>query len=205
MTTDQGMQTDLLAAAKALREDRLVEPKGTSAMALFQKVLAKDPDSEGAQRGMELVAQELITRAWTQLRGMDLLGAAQAMADAELAGAPAESLELLREEIAHQNLLANARLGRVELTLPISQLKTLRRSDPVFPKRAEAAQLEGWVEVEFVVSPSGDVVDTKILKSSDAVFDSAALDALNSWRFKPHMDDSRAVPVRSAVRFTFRR
>ena len=203
ISSDQSVQADLLAAAKALREDKLVAPKGDNALALFRRVLAKDPSSEAATRGLDLVAQELISRAWTQLRGQDLSGATQAVADAKLAGAQTSALAELSAEIGYQNRLANARLGRIDLKLPVSKLTAISKIPPEFPKRAANKGITGWASVEFTVSPAGEVVDAKISESSNNLFDRAALSAIKRWSFEPYLQDGRAVPVKSALRFSF--
>lgn len=203
ISSDQSARGDLLAAAKALREDKLVAPKGENALELFRGVLAKDPSSEAATRGLDLVAQELISRAWTQIRGQDLSGATQAVADAKLAGAEAPALAELTAEIGYQNRLANARLGRIDLKLPLSKLEAISKIPPEFPKRAATKGITGWASVEFTVSPAGEVVDAKISESSNTLFDRAALSAIKRWRFEPYLQDGRAVPVKSGLRFSF--
>lgn len=203
ISSDQSTRGDLLAAAKALREDNLVAPKGSNALELFRGVLAKDPSSEAATRGLDLVAQELISRAWTQLRGQDLSGATQAVADAKLAGAQTSALAELTAEIGYQNRLANARLGRIDLQLPLSKLQAISQISPEYPKRAATKGITGWASVEFTVSPGGEVVDAKISESSNNLFDRAALSAIKRWRFEPYMQDGRAVPVKSGLRFSF--
>lgn len=203
ISSDQSARVELLAAAKALREDKLVAPKDNNALALFRGVLAKDPESEAATRGLDLVAKELISRAWTQIRAQDLSGAAQAVADAKLAGAQKSSLAELTGEIGYQNRLANARLGRIELQLAVSQLNTISRISPVYPKRAASKGITGWASVEFTVSPQGDVVEANLIESSNDLFDRAALEAIKKWRFEPYLQEGRAVPVKSGVRFSF--
>ena len=205
MSADQGIQAKLLAAAQALREDRLVAPEGESALSLFGEVLKQDPNSEAAKRGLDLVASELVSRAWTKLRGQDLAGASAALADATLAGANATALTELAEEIDYQNELANARSGNAEVSLAVSQLTVVKQVTPQFPRRAANKELEGWAEVSFMVSPTGDVVDAKITNSSNELFDRAALSAISGWSFEPYMQDGRPVPVRSGLRFSFQR
>jgi TonB family protein len=203
ISSDQSARVELLAAAKALREDKLVAPKGDNALALFRGVLAKDPASEAATRGLDLVAKELISRAWTQIRGQDLSGAAQAVADAKLAGAQESSLAELTGEIRYQNRLANARLGRIELQLAVSKLTNISQISPEYPKRAASKGITGWASVEFIVSPEGDVVEANLIESSNDLFDRAALEAIKKWRFEPYLQEGRAVPVKSGVRFSF--
>ena len=75
-------------------------------------------------------------------------------------------------------------------------------------ERAEALtcgrrSLTGWVELEFVVNEAGRVERAVITSSSNEVFDRAALDAINRWRFEPELENGRAVPVQAALKFTF--
>ena len=59
---------------------------------------------------------------------------------------------------------------------------------PVFPPGAVAASIDGFVEVRFTVSADGSVMDPEILSSEPAgVFENAALDALNRWRYTSNL------------------
>ena len=56
---------------------------------------------------------------------------------------------------------------------------------PEYPRNAFRAKTEGWVEVEFSVSPVGKLKNVKVVSSDPArVFDRAALKALRKWRVK---------------------
>lgn len=201
---NQALQSKLIAAAEALQEDRLIQPKGNNALALYNEVLAADPKSEAAARGRELVADALVDRAWTLLRAGDPDAANDLSGDAQAAGASNERLAELRQELEYQKTLAKAREGEFESIAAISTLEAIKRVSPDYPRKAAKGDLEGWVELLFTVSVEGDVVEAKVSQSSDAVFERSALAAIKRWRFEPMTRDGRPVPVRSGVRFAFK-
>ncbi|MES2769447.1 MAG: energy transducer TonB [Bdellovibrionota bacterium] len=55
-----------------------------------------------------------------------------------------------------------------------------------YPYMARLRKLEGVSIVQYTVSPTGDVTETKILQSSGhSVLDGEAVDAIKKWKFKP--------------------
>jgi protein TonB len=80
----------------------------------------------------------------------------------------------------------------------------LVRVDPEYPPRARQQGIEGWVELEFTISPVGTVQDAVVTGSEPAyVFDRAALRAVKKWRYNPKTEN--AVPVaRTGVRVRLR-
>lgn len=83
--------------------------------------------------------------------------------------------------------------------MPVAQIQ------PQYPESAARRGQEGFVIVEFDVSEVGTVINPEILVSvPEAVFDRAALRALERWRYQPKVIDGRAVPMRGLqTRFTF--
>jgi protein TonB len=70
----------------------------------------------------------------------------------------------------------------------------LVRVDPEYPPRAKAQGIEGWVELEFTISPVGTVKEAQVIGSDPAyVFDRAALRAVRRWRYNPKVVEN--VPV----------
>ena len=204
VSENQAMQSRLIAAALALQEDRLIAPKGDNALALYDEVLAADPQSEAANRGRELVAEALLDRAWTLLRAGESDSVSKVLSDAQAAGAESAQVAELEQELKYQRTLEKAREGEVEAVVAISALQAVKRVSPDYPRSARTEGLEGWVEVLFTVSAEGDVVEAQVSNSSDEVFDRNALAAIKRWRFKPLMQDGRPVPARTGVRFAFK-
>ena len=76
--------------------------------------------------------------------------------------------------------------------------------NPQYPPRAEQRGIEGWVEVEFTITPVGTVDDARVSGSNPPyIFDRAALDAIRRWRYKPKIKDGVAV-ARLGVQTRFR-
>jgi protein TonB len=70
----------------------------------------------------------------------------------------------------------------------------LVRVDPEYPPRAKQQGIEGWVDIEFTISPAGTVQDERVLEAQPpAIFDRAALNAVRRWRYNPRVENG--VPV----------
>jgi protein TonB len=81
--------------------------------------------------------------------------------------------------------------------IPLATMKT----KPIYPYRARRLNLDGKVDVRFLVDKRGWVGQISILRANPAkLFDSSVLKALSSWRFKPGM--VRGTPVNTWVTTT---
>ena len=74
---------------------------------------------------------------------------------------------------------------------------------PDYPYEMARAFLQGMVEVEFIIDAHGDVVDTRVTRSTNRGFEMAALQAVQKWKFTPAERAGRpvAVKVRQTVEF----
>ncbi|MAJ61304.1 MAG: hypothetical protein CBC48_15975 [bacterium TMED88] len=89
-------------------------------------------------------------------------------------------------ELAEATSLAAGGSDREEV--PLVQV------DPEYPERARQQRIEGWVEVEFTISPVGTVVDARVSRSKPAmIFDRAALQAVRRWKYNPVIRDGVAI------------
>ena len=61
----------------------------------------------------------------------------------------------------------------------------LVRVEPEYPPQARQRKLEGWVQVRFTISSAGSVKDAVVVKSSHAVFERNAVQAVNKWKYQP--------------------
>lgn len=76
---------------------------------------------------------------------------------------------------------------------------------PVYPQRALARRLEGYVVVEFVVTRTGTVRDVTVVESTADIFEPPAVEAALKFRYKPRVIDGEAVEVagvRNRLTFT---
>ncbi len=64
---------------------------------------------------------------------------------------------------------------------------------------------EGAVDIAYTVDAAGVVRDAVVVSAEPAgVFDEAALNAIQRWRFSPKLQDGKPVPSRKRFKFTFR-
>lgn len=78
----------------------------------------------------------------------------------------------------------------------------LSKVQPEYPLIARQLKIQGTVELEAVVAPSGEVEKVNILSGSP-VLTKPAVEALKKWKFKPFTVDGKAVPAQVPVSFTF--
>lgn len=69
----------------------------------------------------------------------------------------------------------------------------LVRVEPQYPPQAAKRGLEGWVQLQFTVTTSGGVDEVVVVKSSNAVFERAAMEAVRKWKYEPQMRGGTAV------------
>ena len=70
----------------------------------------------------------------------------------------------------------------------------LVRVDPEYPPRARDRGIEGYVEIEFTITPVGTVADARVIGSQPPlIFDRAALAAVRKYRYNPMIREG--VPV----------
>ncbi|HEX7038354.1 MAG TPA: TonB family protein [Pseudomonadales bacterium] len=71
---------------------------------------------------------------------------------------------------------------------------------PVYPRYALTRNIEGYVLVEFTIDTLGRVVDVQVIEARpEGVFEQAALQAAQRFRYKPRVVNGQPTPV-SGVR-----
>lgn len=86
-----------------------------------------------------------------------------------------------------------------------SGIVPLERIPPKYPQRAANRHIEGWVKIEFTISTSGNVKDAAVVEAEPAdMFDEAALDAIEQWKFKEKIVNGVAVEQRAVQTLQFK-
>jgi protein TonB len=101
---------------------------------------------------------------------------------------------------------ARGAMSRMSLTAGSdTDVLPLVRIAPDYPARAAARGIEGWVTVQFTITPTGSVRDAIVVDSMpNNVFDDAALKAIARWRYNPKIEGGVAVErVGVRTRITF--
>lgn len=80
---------------------------------------------------------------------------------------------------------------------------------PIYPSRAQARGIEGWVLVEFTVTTAGTTKDPVVVEAEPAgYFEEAARQAVLKFRYKPRVVNGSPVEVggvRNLIRFELER
>lgn len=70
----------------------------------------------------------------------------------------------------------------------------LVRVNPRYPPRAQARGVEGWVYLEFTITPQGTTKDIVVLDSDPkGYFERAAVNAVKKYKYKPRVENGKAV------------
>lgn len=77
------------------------------------------------------------------------------------------------------------------------------QSKPVYPFEMRRAGIEGQVLVGFIVDSRGTVREAYPIRSTHREFESAAVQAVSKWRFRPGKKGGRAVNTRMQVPIVF--
>lgn len=70
----------------------------------------------------------------------------------------------------------------------------LVRVSPLYPPRAQSRGIEGWVLLQFTITPQGTTKDIEVLDADPkGYFERAARDAVKKYKYKPRIVDGVAV------------
>jgi TonB family protein len=90
-------------------------------------------------------------------------------------------------------IVSEPALAQTELTR-----KVTARVSPTYPDLARRLNISGTVKMVVVVSPNGNLKDTRVV-GGNPILVNAALDAVKKWKFEPAQDESTGT-----VEFNFR-
>jgi len=106
-------------------------------------------------------------------------------------------------------------LGRVSLNMNIGiggasfnvdgEYLPIVRVEPLYPRRAQSRGLEGFCDVEFTVTKTGEVVDAVAIECSSSVFQSASESAVLKWKYKARVVNGEPIDSPGVVtRLTYK-
>jgi protein TonB len=81
--------------------------------------------------------------------------------------------------------------------------RLLVQTVPVYPTLAKQAKLEGTVSIDAVIDTQGNVVEMRVV-SGNPLLISAALEAVQQWKYEPTYLNDQPIAVRLVVTVTFR-
>src|SRR3954454_12193809 len=77
----------------------------------------------------------------------------------------------------------------------VSRPEIISSTRPVYTELARRARVSGTVIVEAIIDEQGDVVNPRVLKGQPLGLDQAAVDAVQTWKFKPARLEGKPVKV----------
>jgi len=77
----------------------------------------------------------------------------------------------------------------------VSRPEVLLTTRPEYTELARRARISGVVILEAVIDEQGNVTDTRVLKGLPMGLSKAAVDAVQTWKFKPATLGGKSVPV----------
>ena len=88
----------------------------------------------------------------------------------------------------------------------VSEPTVVDRSEPQYPTQAKKNKITGRVAVEVVVGPDGSVNDAKLVWACPQGYEleSAAVNAVQDWKFEPAMQEGEPVEASTVVVVDFR-
>jgi periplasmic protein TonB len=101
----------------------------------------------------------------------------------------------LRISVAAPPPTARSSIGGLNFGASDGEYLPIVKVAPVYPPRAAARGLEGYVVVQYTVTTTGETKDITIVESSSSLFDRAAVESAQKYRYKPRVIDGTAVEV----------
>ncbi len=75
-----------------------------------------------------------------------------------------------------------------------SGVMPLVRIEPQYPRKAAMQGIEGWVLLQFDITPAGTVSDVKVLSAKPPrIFNREAVKALRKWKYRPKIEYGKPV------------
>ncbi|HET9840219.1 MAG TPA: energy transducer TonB, partial [Candidatus Angelobacter sp.] len=85
-----------------------------------------------------------------------------------------------------------------------SEAQLINRVEPVYPRLANAAGIQGQVKLHAIIARNGRIESLELI-SGHPLLVQAALDAVRQWRYRPYYLNGEAVEVETFITVNFTR
>jgi TonB family protein len=188
-------------AQNRLAQGKLTEPDNDSALYYVNQLRTADPKNVALPQLSSAVQAQILEQARV---AVDANQTAKADALLQAAGGLGASayLNALNDRLAQLKLAVATVAGAQEVTE--ASLTRIRDITLDYPAEAERKNIEGWVEMSYVVGTDGKVGKIEVLKSSPAgIFEKAAEKAIARARYKPVLRGGKPIAVTTKIRIVF--
>ena len=181
------------AAQDRLASGNLISPANDSAVSNAERLRLLDVRHPTTVQVVRDVRSRLLTETRSRLASGRAADASALLDAAESLGGDADLGELRAAVASAQQAAATAAAA--------PKLPPLKMSRPPRPKYpASAKGVEGWVRVEFYVTPEGRTERVRVLSSEPAgLFDAAAISAMEGARFEEFASTESRLAVQRIV------
>jgi len=200
-TRTNQIQVERVAAARLrIQAGALTAPSADNALSLLTTVEAEAPQTPGLADAWRALVAALESNARAAIASHDWTAADASVAAIRTTGQAVSLADSLAREIG------TARLQQQYLATaaPASELNLASYAAPVYPADALRRQIEGWVDLEFVVDRTGRPRDLVVVRATPTgPFEQAALDAVAKYRYEPFSRDGQVYERRVRLRLRF--
>ncbi len=91
---------------------------------------------------------------------------------------------------------------RIRVSQGVFQGQCIRRVEPLYPKLALGAHVQGSVLLRAIISKTGEVTGLEVV-SGHPILVPAALSAVKQWRYRPYLLNGEPVEVETNITVTF--
>ncbi len=182
-------------------ESHVVKAAASNLDDLRARLVQREAISDAAESARVAALNEVKPKAATPTPAPPALAAPTSAAPSPARTAAAESAPPTTAPATVKTAVAPPQPKSTTLIAPIAIAKVT----PEYPPQAKRRNVEGFVELEFVVNELGGAEDIRVVRSEpQGTFDRSAVRALMRWRFKPAERDGKPEVAKTRTTVNFR-
>lgn len=198
--SDAPREEDIRRVTQLRERGALIAPPGANAYEALAALRVVYPEAETLRAEEQRLAFALLEQARTALAASGIDDAAIFLEHAEQLVPGMATTRALQQQLA----TAQAERSFATNIVQAANLRRTREVTAAYPRDAQRDGVEGWVDVEFTISPDGEPTDLLARRAEPVgVFEKSAIDSVRRWRFEPVMRNGEAVPQRAVLRVRF--
>jgi TonB family protein len=99
-------------------------------------------------------------------------------------------------------------LNLYDYTFDINELqnnpKKISGINPIYPIKAKFNEIDGFVEIEYIIDVQGNIKNIRIIKSQpDKIFEDSVLNAVKNWKYESGMINNKPVEFKVRKKISF--